>query len=323
MMNIYSEENKNCAKHGKEHYVVLEADMQRRSLAKKRVRIFLVTVFFFTAIVLVGMSMSDVFEAMGFLALGWSPAAAAFLTILVTGGKLTDLGFRKSRPRFLLLSIGLAWFLVITVYGTAWLTGLGGFYDPSFVANARDTFNITAASPLGIIAISVGIYGTVGILFASVLALGEEIGWRGLLVPELSRFTSFTKTSLISGGIWALWHFPVILFFGYHSKAPVWYGLACASTAMVLVSFPYVWLRLVSGSVWTAALFHGAHNVLFQEVFHPLTLDTGATEYVVGEFGALVILPVAFIVWLVYRKRDRIPNLASENKDLTGLQSQK
>jgi membrane protease YdiL (CAAX protease family) len=315
-MNINSEENMHCPKHGNENDIVLDVDIQRRLLAKKRVTVFLAAMFSFTAIVLVGMSLSDVFEALGFLALGWSPAAAAFLTILLTGGKLTDLGFRKSRPRFLLLSIGLAWFLVVIVYGTAWLTGLGGFYDPSFVANARDTFNITAVSPLGIIAISCGIYGTVGILFGSVLALGEEIGWRGLLVNELARFTSFTKTALISGGIWALWHFPVILFFGYHSKAPVWYGLACASTAMVLVSFPYAWLRLTSGSVWTVALLHGAHNVLFQEVFHPLTVDTGITEYVVGEFGALVILPVAFIVWLVYRNRDRIPNLASENKDL-------
>lgn len=238
------------------------------------------------------------------------------MTIFATSGKLTDLGFRKSRPRFLLLSIGLACFLAITVYGTAWLTGLGGFYNPSFVANARDTFNITAASPLVVIAISCGIYGTVGIIFGSVLALGEEIGRRGLLVPELARFTPFTKMSLISGGIWALWHFPVILFFGYHSKAPVWYRLVCASTAMILVSFPYAWLRLMSGSVWTAALFHGAHNVLFQEVFHPLTVDTGATEYVAGEFGGLVILLVAFLVWLVYRNHNRIPNFTSEDKDL-------
>lgn len=294
---------------------VPEADMQRQSLAKKRVTVFLVTVFSLTAIVLVGMFTSDVFEGIGFFALGWSPAAAAFLTILITGGSLTDLGFRKSQPRFFLISIGIAWFLVVTVYGTAWLTGLGKFYDPSFVSNARDTFNITAASPLGVIAINCAIYGTVGILFGSVLALGEEIGWRGLLVPELSRFTSFTRTSIISGGIWALWHFPVILFFGYHSKAPIWYGLACASAAMILVSFPYAWLRLVSGSVWTVALFHGAHNVLFQEVFHPLTADTGITEYAVGEFGALVILPVAFLVWLVYRNRHRIPNLASGNKE--------
>ena len=318
-MNIKSKENRRYPKHGKENDIALDVDILRRLLAKKRVTVFLVTVFSLTAIVLVGMSKSDVFEAIGFLALGWSPAVAAFLTILVTGGNLTDLGFRKSRPRFLLLSIGLAWFLVVTVYGTAWLTGLGGFYDPSFVSNARDTFNISAASPLGVIAISCGIYGTIGILFASVLALGEEIGWRGLLVPELSRFTSFTKTALLSGGIWALWHFPMILFFGYHSKAPIWYGLVCASTAMVLVSFPYAWLRLMSGSVWAVALLHGAHNVLFQEIFHPLTVDTGITEYVVGEFGALVILPVAFIVWLVFRNRHRIPSLALKDKKPEGL----
>ncbi|MBN1272744.1 MAG: hypothetical protein JXB26_10795 [Candidatus Aminicenantes bacterium] len=52
--------------------------------------------------------MSDVFEVIRFFALGWLPAVAAFLTILITGVKLADLGFRKSQPRFLLLSNGMA-----------------------------------------------------------------------------------------------------------------------------------------------------------------------------------------------------------------------
>lgn len=258
------------------------------------------------------MAMNDVFRDVGLLAFGWAPAAAAWLTILLTGGTLADLGFKKAQLRYLLLGLGLAWFWAVTVYGTAWLTGLGRFYDPSFVTNARETFHITTASPLRVIAIHVGIFGTVGILFASVMALGEEIGWRGLLVHELMKCTTFAKTALLSGVIWVLWHVPVILFFGYHSRAPVGYGLACAFVAMVLASFPFAWLRLVSGSVWTVALLHGAHNILFQEIFHPLTADTGPTEYIVGEFGALVILPVSLVAWLTYRHRDWIPGFESK-----------
>ena len=34
--------------------------------------------------------------------------------------------------------------------------------------------------------------------------LGEELGWRGLLVPELSKITGFLQLSLISGVIWAV-----------------------------------------------------------------------------------------------------------------------
>jgi uncharacterized protein len=42
---------------------------------------------------------------------------------------------------------------------------------------------------------------TPGLLGGIFLALGEEIGWRGLLVPQPARLTTFTKTALLSGGI--------------------------------------------------------------------------------------------------------------------------
>lgn len=36
---------------------------------------------------------------------------------------------------------------------------------------------------------------TLGMVQNLISGLGEEIGWRGLLVPELARMTSFTKTA--------------------------------------------------------------------------------------------------------------------------------
>src|SRR2546430_1382585 len=36
-------------------------------------------------------------------------------------------------------------------------------------------------------------------------ALGEEIGWRGFLVPELARSMSFSAVALTTGIIWATW----------------------------------------------------------------------------------------------------------------------
>jgi uncharacterized protein len=60
---------------------------------------------------------------------------------------------------------------------------------------------------------------TPGLLGGIFLALGEEIGWRGLLVPQLARLTTFTKTALLSGGIQAVWHWPFVLFAGFSSAA--------------------------------------------------------------------------------------------------------
>lgn len=40
-------------------------------------------------------------------------------------------------------------------------------------------------------------------------AAGEEIGWRGFLVPELAKGLPFTAVALVSGIIWAAWHYPI------------------------------------------------------------------------------------------------------------------
>jgi membrane protease YdiL (CAAX protease family) len=134
--------------------------------------------------------------------------------------------------------------------------------------------------------------------------LGEEIGWRGLLVPELAKRFSFTATALISGAVWAIWHSPAIFFADYHTAgASPWFGLVCFTIMVMGTSFAYAWLRLKSGSLWPAVLLHASQNLFIRTIFTPLTGATRFTPYVIGEFGlglALVALPVAYLFW---RKR--------------------
>ena len=42
-------------------------------------------------------------------------------------------------------------------------------------------------------------FATWGALTTAWATLGEELGWRGLLVPELAKRFSFTATALLSG----------------------------------------------------------------------------------------------------------------------------
>jgi membrane protease YdiL (CAAX protease family) len=51
----------------------------------------------------------------------------------------------------------------------------------------------------------------VGVLTALIAAVGEEIGWRGLLVQQLVRIKPFVRTALLSGLIWGIWHVPMII----------------------------------------------------------------------------------------------------------------
>jgi membrane protease YdiL (CAAX protease family) len=161
-----------------------------------------------------------------------------------------------------------------------------------------------AGAPLWLVGVGyVLLTGTVGMVRGTSTALGEEIGWRGFLVPELSRTMSFTGTALLSGIIWATWHFPILLFADYNSGTPAWYGLTCFAVMVIGISFVFAWLRLRSGSLWTGAVMHASHNVFIQAVFTPLTTDTGRTAYVIDEFGWMLALVAVIVAGVVWRRR--------------------
>lgn len=90
-------------------------------------------------------------------------------------------------------------------------------------------------------------------------ALGEELGWRGWLLPRLMPLGTLPAL-LVSGVIWGLWHAPLILLGYNYPDAPGWLGLTAMVGMCVVVGAVFGWLRLRSGSVWPAALAHAAFN---------------------------------------------------------------
>ena len=148
---------------------------------------------------------------------------------------------------------------------------------------------------------------TVGMVRACSSALGEEIGWRGFLVPQLAKANGYATTALISGLIWSFWHYPILIFADYNSGTPIWYGLTCFTVMVVGLSFVFAWMRLKSGSLWTGVLLHGSHNLFIQGFFDPITANTGHTKYIISEFGAalpLISIPFAIYFW---SKRGELP----------------
>ena len=99
----------------------------------------------------------------------------------------------------------------------------------------------------------------VGAFLNLIPALGEELGWRGWLLPKLLRLGT-VPALLISGVIWGLWHAPLILLGYNYVDAPGWLGLTMMTGMCILVGAVFAWLRIRSESVWPAALAHGAFN---------------------------------------------------------------
>lgn len=266
----------------------------------KKIGIFLVLTFALSSIFYYLIITTKSFPSSYGLGIMWCPGLAAIITQLIFHRSLRGLGWKPGKGRYLLASYFLPLAYVFVVYTIVWLLGLGKFDLPGLSADISQA-NRPSSEPFGVVGTYFVIILTLGFVVNCVAALGEEIGWRGLLVPELAKTTTFAKTALISGGVWAVWHWPVILSGEYNSVGtPVWFGLICFTIMIIGISFPFAWLRLKSGSLWGAVLMHAAHNLFIQAIFNQLTSDTGITEYVIDEFGiglALIAPVVAYLFW--------------------------
>jgi membrane protease YdiL (CAAX protease family) len=52
-----------------------------------------------------------------------------------------------------------------------------------------------------------------------IVAVGEEVGWRGWMLPRLLKQYNPLKSSIILGVVWGGWHFP-LFFNGFYSHSP-------------------------------------------------------------------------------------------------------
>lgn len=222
------------------------------------------------------------------LLLMWMPAVSAIITSLIFFRSIRGFGWAPGKIKYLVIAYTLPIITSIIIYGIFWLSGLGTY-------TGKLPNNLVMAIVLGSIS-------------NIILALGEEIGWRGFLVPQLAKLTTFTWISIISGIIWALWHFPVIIFSTYVSGTPLWWSLPIFFIGVITFSFIMAWLTLKSGSLWPAVILHGSDNLFTQEIFGALG-GGDLSLYLVGESGILTLIVMIIVALIFWMFRDRLPDL--------------
>ncbi len=231
----------------------------------------------------------------------WCPGFAAILTRLITQRNLRGMGWVPRTPGLLALAYILPILYAAPVYLIAWASGLGGF-DPGKWAIEP---GLTPLAGLLLLA-------SLGALTGLLSATGEEIGWRGLLVPELAKVTSFRNTAIVSGIIWALWHMPLMIGANYHGEGtPIAYSLLCFAVMIIALSFVMAWIALKSRSFWPAAVLHATHNLFVQAVFDGATIENESTNWWTGEFGAGLVITISIAAFVLLRSSKRIdrPNI--------------
>jgi len=135
------------------------------------------------------------------------------------------------------------------------------------------------------------------ILIASLTAVGEEVGWRGYLLPRLASLGE-VKATLITGLVWGIWHLPLLLTGLTFPGEPVVAAVPAFLFAVCMLSFPFTWLsRACRGSLASglgvAALLHGTLNGL-TELTSPRHFPD-SPQWLVNPFG----LAVGFLGLLV------------------------
>jgi len=279
--------------------------MFKARTSRQQVFMYLLLVFLFSSIFYLLILRAHTLGAGGGLfviGIMWCPGLAGMLCLKLNGRKLSELGWKWPQPKYALMSWYVPLLYAAITYLIVWSFGLGGFPNRDFMGTLASRMGLRTSPTVSTI-VYVLLMGSFGLARSLSSALGEEIGWRGFLVPELSKTLGFTGTALISGIVWSCWHYPILIWGDYNAGTPTWYGLTCFTVLVVAISFVFAWMRLKSGSLWSGAMLHASHNLYVQTIFTPLTRNTGKTAWFIDEFGA--VLPIVAVLFAIYFWRKR------------------
>ena len=225
-------------------------------------------------------------------AMMFSPTVAALVvtfTMVRPKRKARYLGLVPFRPVGRKIAVMLLWPVVFLVlgFGAFLLAAALGWVAPDW-----ELETMRSLLPAGM---TLELYLTIAfatiplsVLFGSLTAFGEELGWRGFLTTALSPL-GFWPSALIMGVLWGVWHAPIILL-GYNFDRPNLEGIAWMCGFTLFLGVLLQWSRYWTRNVWPAVVGHGAVNAVT-----PLTLlwmpkdGDAATATLLGAPGWIVM----------------------------------
>lgn len=234
------------------------------NIEKKRLLIYLGLAFgmawlVFFVFILTGHTWSgSTPELMSLVSLGMlAPTAAHIITRKITGE-----GFRLSGKDSMMLGIdlkGKKWlfFLVAVILPVIYAT-LG---DVIIWLSCPEAFGITDVRPF--VAITYPLLAVVSGVVLSFAALGEELGWRGYMMPKLIELIGMPKAIITGGIIWGLWHAPLTCVghnYGMDYPGFPYVGIILMCLMCMALGTVLTYVTIKTGSIWPAAFMHAINN---------------------------------------------------------------
>ena len=232
-----------------------------------------------------------------------SVGIATVATCLIRKRSLANLGWQWGEWKYHWMSYLIPLFIVFLAYLLIWLTGVGELYSTEFLLKKKESYNLVHWNDTSIFIFHLALTSSVIFFVSFPSIIGEEIGWRGFLVPELSKFMSFGGVALISGLAWSVFHWPLIIKGLYgNDVTPLYYQLFFFTLFITSSGIIMTYLRLKTNSLWTGVIYHASSNVFVQKVFTPITVSGAESSWYIDEFGAAMAIVASCVSVYFWRK---------------------
>lgn len=237
------------------------------------------------------------------------PAIGAIIYLIKTKQGLKYINWHIGKVKYLFLSLILLiliTFLGILIFEHTGLASNNVFLIDNGKVHSIEIFLILGTNEQSIpfFLLNFFITGIVSSLIMSLLAIGEEIGWRGFLQKKLLEKNSLFASLTFLGLLWGFWHFPLVINGFNYPEYPVLGAFLILPLTTVLISYFFGWLTINSKSVWPAVIAHGALNSVMIYLFE---MDFG-NQKLEGNFSILglwVIIGMASFCLIVSKKTSK------------------
>jgi len=233
---------------------------------------------------------------------GFGPMVAALILALVfrgtAGGRdlIRPLGIVRISPAWYLAAI---LFVIVPQWAGVggWSYLLGGDFTPPAFAEW-----VVRLLPL--------------LVVHSAFSIGEELGWRGFMLPRVLAKRSWFSASLTVGVAWAVWHYPL------------WFAGTLAVTGSVTETVLMLFLQSVMGvafsvlmtwifsntrgSLLPPLLFHGAANANMNMIYEGMSEEAfSSVSLLMCTTAAAVVVASVIVAYAVNRRRMQKPGIAA------------
>ena len=243
--------------------------------------------------------------------------------VLLAGVKIKNMGWRPQIKKDIKIVFAV-WFLptLLTVVGAMmYFFIFPGHFDLSgayLISNAGEEAlkqieaqGLTYSQYVLISIISCLTYAPIFNMF---LAVGEEVGWRGFLYPQLKAKYGRGKGVILGGVIWGIWHWPVIWLIGYeygidYVGFPV-IGMILFCVFTIAMGIFCDWAYERSKCIWIPSLCHGAINAVATIPPAICVVNTGSMSLLGpapnGLLSGLPLVVLGVILFLKYYRGKKL-----------------